>query len=108
MSTSTLTPSRSTSLLLGQTLTAFQLPDGDVWGFIGRLRHHPDAGPALTAAYRSSDNPSVKWSLVFVACQLALATTIPLLIEASTATATDDELARSAARMAAEALSKLV
>jgi hypothetical protein len=89
--------------LLDETLGALSRPGPDVWTTMSRLARRDDAPSVLTDRYRETDSPALRWALVFVAANLDRPGVIPLLIEASVRTG-PDEVDRSAARIACEAL----
>jgi hypothetical protein len=97
----------STAHLVDLALAAVCRPEADVWGAIARLADQTDAGRHLNRRYRAAQSPVLRWALVFVAANLGNRDAVPLLIEASVGTG-DDDVDISAARIATEALVRLV
>ncbi|MGH8912530.1 MAG: hypothetical protein ACRDVD_08460 [Acidimicrobiia bacterium] len=97
-----------TARLVDLALAAVCHPEADVWEAIARLADQSDAGRHLNRRYRAAQSPMLRWALVFVAANLGHRGTVPLLIEASVGTGGDDDVEISAARIATEALVRLV
>jgi hypothetical protein len=97
-----------TARLLTETVAETCRTGGEPWHLIRRLACRRDAARLVTDAYRASDDPSMRFALVFVATHLRRHELVPMLVEAGASRPGRDETAMATARVACRALATLV
>lgn len=108
MKTTEHSPFGDTARLIDLALDAVSRPEACPWEAIARLGGKPDAALHPNRRFRAAHGSSLRWAVVFVAANLGHTGVVPLLMEASVASHGTNEIEASAARIATEALVKLV